>query len=488
MLVLCPGCSTQLQIDAQHLGQALQCPLCSQQFIAPQPPPPIADAPSTWRYMKEGWFGDENVGPIGDEQFIDLVRRRKIKPETLVLSPEFTRSQWLNLSQLDLRPVEARILQRHDARRRQEEEKLEHERIRKENFDRLRNLVVQVVSDGVITPDEHGLIAQFAAQIPTDEATVRRMIELEGSNLLSTILQESLQDGVFTPDEEERLTQTAANLNIPLTFEDQTADAIELAKLSWLFNSCELDEFPTISTPFPLQSKEACHGSLSVEWNNISRATRQGMTTYCLNPIGAGTVYVTNSRLVFITDLDSKTVRHTSVGKVERYSNGTLVVRTSGQSVFLRFTSNAADNHKISLLMQRVCLGDSVQVAGFFPQNEFDVPNATPAAPNAEVLVTDVIPDEPRYTFRVVGDHFDDRQAVIWELALGDPVQLVREPGNPHDRNAVQVCDRRGRMFGYLKREVAEWFAPKIDYGARYRSEVYRMRNDRGVIVGVYEA
>ena len=34
-----------------------------------------------------------------------------------------------------------------------------------------------------------------------------------------------------------------------------------------------------------------------------------------------------------------------------------------------------------------------------------------------------------------------------------------REPSNPADPNAVGVCDRGGNHLGYLKREVAEWFA-----------------------------
>jgi len=41
-------------------------------------------------------------------------------------------------------------------------------------------------------------------------------------------------------------------------------------------------------------------------------------------------------------------------------------------------------------------------------------------------------------------------KVVADQLQPGDPVHLVREPGNPHDPRAIQVCDRAGYPAGYL--------------------------------------
>jgi len=41
-------------------------------------------------------------------------------------------------------------------------------------------------------------------------------------------------------------------------------------------------------------------------------------------------------------------------------------------------------------------------------------------------------------------------KAVADQLQPGDPAYLVREPGNPHDPRAIQVCDRAGQPAGYL--------------------------------------
>lgn len=48
---------------------------------------------------------------------------------------------------------------------------------------------------------------------------------------------------------------------------------------------------------------------------------------------------------------------------------------------------------------------------------------------------------------------------------LGDPVTLVREPDNPHDRNAIRVDDVDGRALGHIPRRTAIWLAPLLDRG-----------------------
>src|ERR1700749_3720422 len=57
--------------------------------------------------------------------------------------------------------------------------------------------------------------------------------------------------------------------------------------------------------------------------------------------------------------------------------------------------------------------------------------------------------------------------AEVWdELRVGDPLELAREPGNPHDPNAVSVS-WRGRKLGYLPRRenaAASW---GLDRGQR---------------------
>lgn len=65
--------------------------------------------------------------------------------------------------------------------------------------------------------------------------------------------------------------------------------------------------------------------------------------------------------------------------------------------------------------------------------------------------------------------------AALWpQLQPGDPLELVREPDNPHDPNAVRV-DWRGRKLGYVPRRDNAAVAWGLDRGAPLRARVVRL-------------
>lgn len=57
------------------------------------------------------------------------------------------------------------------------------------------------------------------------------------------------------------------------------------------------------------------------------------------------------------------------------------------------------------------------------------------------------------------------------ELALGDRLDLVREPDNPHDTRAVRV-DWRGTQLGYLPRRENRVVAAEMDAGTRVEARI----------------
>lgn len=65
---------------------------------------------------------------------------------------------------------------------------------------------------------------------------------------------------------------------------------------------------------------------------------------------------------------------------------------------------------------------------------------------------------------------------VVWpELRPGDRLDLVREPDNPHDRNAVRV-EWRGRKLGYVPRAENEALAWAMDRGETVTARISRLR------------
>jgi hypothetical protein len=70
----------------------------------------------------------------------------------------------------------------------------------------------------------------------------------------------------------------------------------------------------------------------------------------------------------------------------------------------------------------------------------------------------------------------------VWErMKRGDRLALVREPGNPHDANAVRI-EWRGHMLGYVPRRDNVDLARQMDHGARIDArltELHRAPNGR---------
>jgi len=62
--------------------------------------------------------------------------------------------------------------------------------------------------------------------------------------------------------------------------------------------------------------------------------------------------------------------------------------------------------------------------------------------------------------------------AAVWpQLQVGDALELVREPDNAHDPNAVRVA-WRGHMLGYLPRRSNGAVAWGLDRGARLHARI----------------
>jgi hypothetical protein len=70
---------------------------------------------------------------------------------------------------------------------------------------------------------------------------------------------------------------------------------------------------------------------------------------------------------------------------------------------------------------------------------------------------------------KIVGVTVADAQTNIRTFGCKDigSFALVREPGNPHDPNAIRV-EMAGFYLGYVPRHIARDLAPLIDRGERY--------------------
>ena len=78
---------------------------------------------------------------------------------------------------------------------------------------------------------------------------------------------------------------------------------------------------------------------------------------------------------------------------------------------------------------------------------------------------------EEETSTKIVGVTFGNRQTLVRNLVEGKSLELVREPGNPYDGNAVAVMDGNDHL-GYIDRVLARGLAREMDDGVLFKAFV----------------
>lgn len=100
-------------------------------------------------------------------------------------------------------------------------------------------------------------------------------------------------------------------------------------------------------------------------------------------------------------------------------------------------------------------------------------------------------PSRQMASFHIAGFQFWDGALAIGELKVGDRVDLVPEPSNPHDSDAVAIRFH-GMKLGYVPREENAALARMLYFGHRdaFEAVVQQVSPDRSpwhqVRVGVF--
>lgn len=82
-----------------------------------------------------------------------------------------------------------------------------------------------------------------------------------------------------------------------------------------------------------------------------------------------------------------------------------------------------------------------------------------------------------RFPTKVVGvtrknNDGTSRQKIIKQLRTGQELELVPEPDNPFDSDAIKVCTKRGEQVGYLEARLAGEVARRMRRGIKHTAKV----------------
>jgi hypothetical protein len=78
----------------------------------------------------------------------------------------------------------------------------------------------------------------------------------------------------------------------------------------------------------------------------------------------------------------------------------------------------------------------------------------------------------------LAGFQFHAAGPLFAQMQVGDLLALVREPGNPHDPNAIRVEWREVKL-GYVPRRDNPQVARQMDLGAALEARISRLREAR---------
>lgn len=84
---------------------------------------------------------------------------------------------------------------------------------------------------------------------------------------------------------------------------------------------------------------------------------------------------------------------------------------------------------------------------------------------------------------RVRGIQYEGREHLAKALKVGIELEMIREPENKHDPNAIRFSFGGvfgSMMLGYMDRERAEHYAPRMDAGEQFSAIVVKLPDQEG--------
>lgn len=433
------------------------------------------------------------VGPISDTEFLGLVARGELDRESFVQSPELTNNQEVTVGRVNISIVREMCNQREA-----EEQRLRNVQAREnqravKNRETLLQGIKKAISDGNLSMNERTQLHAFASKTGITEQEVESLIKQESSVLLKQVVEEALSDGFFDEQENESISKIAIGLGLTLELSADQQFRLSLARIAWNL----LQQLQEGSLPQNLEFS----GAEVFEIVSLKRPAGIPLgNDHYLKSVGAGEVKRIEKSLLLDGRLAAKKYTLSSIVSVQWYSDGLFLKRSSGKSLFIRPMKFGLQWHQFAMSMEVIATGEPVigvlPDEAFIPATDFvttdfvdDPQNSSDAAATAGIQTDDWTPANriPRFTFRVVGESYENRQSYLNKLSIGEEVYLNREPHNPYDSNAVAVVNRKNRVLGYLKREVSLWFAPILDKGRKFQCEVKQRTSSGGIIIAVFD-
>ena len=246
-----------------------------------------------------------------------------------------------------------------------------HEKLAGEIY---RREVLGSVGDGKITNEEKNSLKKLEAELCISKDLEKRISDEVKSTYVEQFIDGIIKSGSYSPQEEEDIKILAKNLNYDLKISSSQQNTLNRLKLIWVIENGELQ---TIDVPINLTSNEKCFFTKVAKWYQYKTVTQrinyagptaririckgvsyrigsarvQRVTSEVLSPIDAGTMYVTNKRVILLGARKTSSIRLNKIVSYTPYSNGIEIFKDTGKSMTVTFDT---DMDLFNLLFSRI--------------------------------------------------------------------------------------------------------------------------------------
>ena len=229
----------------------------------------------------------------------------------------------------------------------------------KAKITRSTQLIQRVVSAGSIDEGGHRVLEAVKSLVGPDVANT--LYQSCALDRCQAVLKRILSEDECSPEDDAELQRVQQNLGVTIEFEPFEKD-LKSRRLNYFIAHGDL---PTVEVPINLQRNESCYLKTSAEWHEIRKRTTRinysgpvasvriakgvrwrmgsvGVRTHSenvLTKIDAGTVYLTNKRLIFTGAQKNSTRPLSGILEFTPYRDGIEIHKGSGRNPFLMMSN-----------------------------------------------------------------------------------------------------------------------------------------------------
>ena len=216
----------------------------------------------------------------------------------------------------------------------------------------------EMLSDNRLDEEEKKTLEKMKKTLQIPDALTAPLQTTTYQEVLGALIEEGLSDERVSDEEEREIGALQESLGVQVEVEEPTLALLKRCRLYW---QIENNPLPALEVPVRLQKTERCHACVPCAWKEYREVTSgisyggpalqfkvaQGVYWrsghYRLNRvkedrltfIDSGALYLTNKRLLFVGEKNTRTLRLPSIVDFEVYKNGISIKRAQGKAIFL---------------------------------------------------------------------------------------------------------------------------------------------------------